>query len=53
MALLGLTFASKISVIDSIKIALYGAALSAILPPIEFFNSEKLHDYIQNHFTNL
>jgi len=52
MAILGLSFASNIPVTDSTKIALYGAALSASLPPVEFFSSEKLCDYIQNDFNN-
>ncbi len=46
MAILSLTYASEILVSDGVKIALLGAALSAILPPVEFFNSKKLCDYI-------
>ncbi len=46
MATLGLSFASGISIQDSIKIALFAAALTATLPPIEFYNTEKLSDYI-------
>ncbi len=46
MATLGLSFASGILVQDSIKIALFAAALTATLPPIEFYNTEKLSDYI-------
>jgi rfaE bifunctional protein kinase chain/domain len=52
MAILGLSFASKILVSDAIKIALFGAALSAMLPPVEFFNSEKLRDYILKYSNN-
>lgn len=46
MAILSLTYASGISVLEGVKIALFGAALSATLPPVEFFNSEKLCNYI-------
>ena len=46
MAILGLTYASKVPVKECVKIALYGAALSASLPPIEFFNSKELKDFI-------
>ena len=46
MAILSLTYASGIPVSDGVKIALFGAALSATLPPVEFFNSEKLCNYI-------
>ena len=46
MAILSLSYASGIPVSDGVKIALFGAALSATLPPVEFFNSEKLCNYI-------
>ncbi|MFX0186832.1 MAG: bifunctional heptose 7-phosphate kinase/heptose 1-phosphate adenyltransferase [Candidatus Hodarchaeota archaeon] len=46
MAILSLSYASGISVTEGVRIALFGAALSATLPPIEFFNSKKLCDYI-------
>jgi len=46
MAILSLSYASGISVTDGVTIALFGAALSATLPPIDFFNSKKLYDYI-------
>ena len=46
MAALGLSFASGISVQDGVKIALFAATLTATLPPVEFYNTEKLHDYI-------
>ncbi len=46
MAILSLTFASKISVTDGVKIALIGAALSAILPPVTFFKLKKLLNHI-------
>ena len=52
MAILGLSFASNISVLESTKIALYGAALSASLPPVDFFNSERLSDFIQKDSNN-
>ncbi|MBY8992881.1 MAG: hypothetical protein KGD58_19240, partial [Candidatus Lokiarchaeota archaeon] len=52
MAILGLTFASNLPVLDSIELALFGAALSSSLPPIEFFDSKKLRDYILKHFNN-
>ncbi|MFX0039678.1 MAG: bifunctional heptose 7-phosphate kinase/heptose 1-phosphate adenyltransferase [Promethearchaeota archaeon] len=46
MAILGLTYASKILISDGVKIALYAAALTAILPPVEFYNQQKLKNYI-------
>ena len=52
MAILGLSFASNIPVTESTKIALFGGALSASLPPVEFFTSEKLCDYIQKDSNN-
>ena len=51
MAILSLTYGSNIPVFDGIKIALYGAVLSAILPPVEFFDSTKLRNYIKS-FSN-
>lgn len=46
MAILGLGSAAGISVPKSAKIALQGATLSSILPPVEFFTQEKLINYI-------
>jgi rfaE bifunctional protein kinase chain/domain len=46
MAVLGLSFASGISVSNGVRIALYAAALTATLPPIEFYKPEKLHNFI-------
>jgi len=46
MATLGLSFASGISLLDSVRIALFAAALTASLPPVEFYKQEKLQDYI-------
>ncbi|MFX1239737.1 MAG: bifunctional heptose 7-phosphate kinase/heptose 1-phosphate adenyltransferase [Promethearchaeota archaeon] len=46
MAALGLSFASEISILDGVKIALFAAAFAAILPPVEFYNIEKLSKYI-------
>ncbi|MFX0141799.1 MAG: bifunctional heptose 7-phosphate kinase/heptose 1-phosphate adenyltransferase [Candidatus Hodarchaeota archaeon] len=42
MAALGLSFASGISVLDAVKIALSAAALTAILPPVDFYKADKL-----------
>ena len=52
MAILGLSYASNIAVSEATKIALYGAALSATLPPVDFFTSEKLRDFIQKDSNN-
>ena len=49
MAILSLTYASNIDVSIGAKIALYGAALSALLPPIEFFNLSQLTNYISSN----
>ncbi len=46
MAVLGLSFASEISVLNSVKLALSAAALTAMLPPVEFYKAEKLSNYI-------
>ena len=53
MAVLGLSYASKIPTIDGVKIALYAAALAASLPPVEFYNQEKLKNYILSNKSNL
>jgi hypothetical protein len=46
MAVLGLSYASGISVLDGAKIALFAAALTASLPPVEFYKQEKLKNYM-------
>ena len=46
MATLSLSFASKTKAFDAGKIALYAAALTASLPPVEIYNSDKLIKYI-------
>ncbi|MDX1798699.1 MAG: hypothetical protein R3255_08625 [Candidatus Lokiarchaeia archaeon] len=46
MAVLGLSYASEIPILEGVKAALYAAALTAILPPVQFFNQEKLKKYI-------
>ena len=46
MSVLGLSFASEISVLNSVKLALSAAALTAMLPPVEFYKAEKLSNYI-------
>jgi len=48
MAALGLSFASGISVHDGIKLSLFAAALTASLPPVEFYGVKKLQDFILN-----
>ncbi len=53
MAILSLSYASGIPVSEGVKIALFGAALSATLPPVEFFNSEKLCNYISTQIDNI
>lgn len=52
MATLGLSFASKIPVTSGAKIALSAAALSASLPPVEFYNSDKLSNFIISNSKN-
>ncbi len=46
MAVLGLSFASGISVSDGVKLALYAATLTATLPPVEFYKAEKLQGFM-------
>ncbi|MFX1392116.1 MAG: bifunctional heptose 7-phosphate kinase/heptose 1-phosphate adenyltransferase [Promethearchaeota archaeon] len=53
MAILSLTYASGISVLDGVKLALFGSALSATSPPVEFFSSEKLRNYILKYSNKL
>lgn len=52
MAVLGLSFASKIPVKESAQISQHAAALSATLPPVEFFNQEQLSNYISARLNN-
>ena len=52
MATLGLTYASKISALNGVKIALNAAALSASLPPVKFYNSTKLSNFILENYNN-
>ncbi|MFX1383803.1 MAG: bifunctional heptose 7-phosphate kinase/heptose 1-phosphate adenyltransferase [Promethearchaeota archaeon] len=49
MAILSLAYAAEIPISDGVQIALYGAALSAISPPVEFFNLDKLLKYISSN----
>lgn len=53
MATLGLSFASGITILDGVKIALYAAALTAKLPPVDFYKQEKLQDYISSNLKKL
>ncbi len=46
MAVLGLVFASKVPLLTGAKIAMHAATLSAISPPVDFFNTEKLKSFI-------
>ena len=52
MATLGLTYASKISALNGVKIALNAGALSASLPPVKFYNSTKLSNFILENYNN-
>ncbi|MFX0104109.1 MAG: bifunctional heptose 7-phosphate kinase/heptose 1-phosphate adenyltransferase [Candidatus Hodarchaeota archaeon] len=52
MAVLGLTFASGSSVLDGVKLSLFAAALTSTVPPVEFYNSEKLQNYILEIINN-
>jgi len=46
MAVLGLTYAARTPVLEGSKIALYGAALEATVPPIDFLSADLLINYI-------
>ena len=46
MAVLGLSYASQIPLIDGVKLALFAAALTAKLPPVVFYKAEELHKFI-------
>ncbi|MFX1257991.1 MAG: hypothetical protein ACFFAN_09035, partial [Promethearchaeota archaeon] len=52
MALLGLAFASNIFISEAIRLALFAAALTASLPPVEFYDTEKLYQFILTHTNN-
>ena len=52
MAILGLSFASKVPVSNGVRIALSAAALTASLPPVEFYNSDKLNNFIVSNSNN-
>lgn len=52
MATLGLSFASKVPVSSGVKIALSAAALTASLPPVEFYDSDKLSNFIISNSNN-
>ena len=46
MATLGLSYAANLDIQKAINIALMAGTLSAVLPPVKFFNTEKLEKYI-------
>lgn len=48
MAVLGLCHASNIPVSIGVQLALHAAVLAAISPPVDFFNAEKLKDFISS-----
>jgi rfaE bifunctional protein kinase chain/domain len=48
MAILGLSYAAKLPLNNCVGLALHGGSLSAILPPVEFFNQNKLINYISS-----
>lgn len=52
MAILGLSYASKIPVSDGTKIALFAAALTSSLPPVKFYNSDELREYISSYLNS-
>ena len=52
MAVLGLSFASGIAVSSGVRIALHAAALTATLPPVEFYKVEKLHSFMLSEMNN-
>ena len=52
MAILGLSFAIKMPVSEAAKLALFAATLTASLPPVEFFNSEKFVKFISELLRN-
>ncbi len=48
MAVLGLCYASNIPVSTGVQIALHAAVFSATSPPVDFFNVERLKDFISS-----
>ncbi len=48
MAIFGLAYAIQLSPVESAKLASYGSALTASLPPIEFYGANKLKAYINS-----
>ena len=53
MAVLGLSYASKIPVSDAAKIAMHSAALTASLPPVKFYSPEKLQNFISSKHNHI
>jgi hypothetical protein len=49
MAALGLSFAAKVPILNAVRLALYSAAFCASLPPVEFYDSNSLRDYISTN----
>ena len=52
MAVLGLSYAADIPISEGVKLALYSAALTASLPPVNFYNAEKLQNFILSKQNN-
>ncbi|MFW9827329.1 MAG: bifunctional heptose 7-phosphate kinase/heptose 1-phosphate adenyltransferase [Candidatus Thorarchaeota archaeon] len=52
MAVLGLAFASKTPILEAVKLSLNAAALTATRPPVDFFKTKLLNEYIKNSKNN-
>lgn len=52
MAVLGLALASKTPILKAVKLSLNAAALTATRPPVDFFTTKLLHEYIRNSKNN-
>ncbi len=48
MAVLSLSLASNTSVIDAVRLSLFAATLAAVSPPVEFYDSKKLINFLQS-----
>ncbi len=53
MAALGLSFSSAIPLYEGAKIALFAAALTSTLPPVDFYKAEMLQNYIETIMDNV
>jgi len=52
MAIMGLSFAAKLDLLKSVQTALHAGVLSAINPPVKFFDMKELKEFINKRLKN-